>query len=309
MLALILRAAGWHPSFLIGGDLNEVGTNAACGRRRLARRRSRRERRHVPRALAGSGVGHERRTRPSRPLRRLRRSRAGVRTLRRRRFRPDRLLRGRPGGQASPRRASERAPTGSPRAPTTGSSTRSSTRVVAGSPRTAGSDSDRRSAGVKASTNAAGAVAIALELGVDVDAAVTRARRLRRCARRFQFRGELDGVTFVDDYAHLPERGRRRDRDRARGSGAGSSWCSNRTATRGRRRSGLDFADAFVGADPVVLTDVYAAGETPIPGVSGRRDPARRARPSSRVAGRLPPRPGDPGSVPMRYALRPATSC
>src|SRR5437763_6912435 len=28
MLALILRAAGWHPSFLIGGDLHEVGTNA-----------------------------------------------------------------------------------------------------------------------------------------------------------------------------------------------------------------------------------------------------------------------------------------
>ncbi len=28
MLALILRAAGWHPSFLIGGDVNEVGTNA-----------------------------------------------------------------------------------------------------------------------------------------------------------------------------------------------------------------------------------------------------------------------------------------
>jgi len=29
MLALVLRAADWHPSFLIGGDLNEVGTNAA----------------------------------------------------------------------------------------------------------------------------------------------------------------------------------------------------------------------------------------------------------------------------------------
>ena len=29
MLALILREAGWHPSFLIGGDLNEVGTNAS----------------------------------------------------------------------------------------------------------------------------------------------------------------------------------------------------------------------------------------------------------------------------------------
>src|SRR5262249_58472274 len=29
MLALIRRAAGWRPSFIIGGDLNEVGTNAA----------------------------------------------------------------------------------------------------------------------------------------------------------------------------------------------------------------------------------------------------------------------------------------
>src|SRR5262249_47958428 len=31
MLALILREAGWQPSFLIGGELNEVGTNAAYG--------------------------------------------------------------------------------------------------------------------------------------------------------------------------------------------------------------------------------------------------------------------------------------
>src|SRR5207344_1697157 len=29
MLALILRAAATHPSFIVGGDLNEVGTNAA----------------------------------------------------------------------------------------------------------------------------------------------------------------------------------------------------------------------------------------------------------------------------------------
>jgi UDP-N-acetylmuramate--alanine ligase len=38
-----------------------------------------------------------------------------------------------------------------------------------------------------------------------------------------------------------------------------------RTASIGR-----DFADAFTAADAVVLTDVYAAGETPIPGISGR---------------------------------------
>ena len=46
----ILREAGWSPSFVIGGELNEVGTNAAYGDGRVARGRSRRERRHVPRS-------------------------------------------------------------------------------------------------------------------------------------------------------------------------------------------------------------------------------------------------------------------
>ncbi len=66
---------------------------------------------------------------------------------------------------------------------------------------------------------------------------------------------------------------------------------------------GPQFADAFAGADALVLTDVYPAGETPIPGVSGRVDPARGARPAprrcrsptSRVA-------ADLVAVPTRYA-------
>ena len=69
MLALVLREAGWHPSFVIGGDLNEVGTNAVVGRRRVARRRGRRERRHVPRARPRRRGRHQRRARPPRPLR------------------------------------------------------------------------------------------------------------------------------------------------------------------------------------------------------------------------------------------------
>jgi UDP-N-acetylmuramate--alanine ligase len=76
-------------------------------------------------------------------------------------------------------------------------------------------------------------------------------------------------VTFVDDYAHIP----------------GELTAALATAATGRfdrvvavfqphrysRTATLWplFADAFVDADVVVITDVYAAGETPRPGVSG----------------------------------------
>ena len=52
--------------------------------------------------------------------------------------------------------------------------------------------------------NAAAAVAMGLELGVPFEAAATALGRFGGVARRFQFRGEAGGVTFVDDYAHLP---------------------------------------------------------------------------------------------------------
>ena len=129
-------------------------------------------------------------------------------------------------------------------------------------------------------------------------------------ARRFQYRGERDGVTFIDDYAHLPsEVGGRDRRPRARGRGGGSIVVFQphrytRTASIGR-----DFADAFTAADAVVLTDVYPAGETPIPGVSGRVDPARGARHASRAAGRVLPRAADLLGVPGAVSRARATSC
>src|SRR5581483_11263721 len=52
--------------------------------------------------------------------------------------------------------------------------------------------------------NAAGAAALALELGVPFDAVAHALRGFGGVARRFQFRGEVDGVTLIDDYAHLP---------------------------------------------------------------------------------------------------------
>jgi UDP-N-acetylmuramate--alanine ligase len=89
-------------------------------------------------------------------------------------------------------------------------------------------------------------------------------------ARRFQFRGEIDGVTLVDDYAHIPgEISSMIAAAREGGWGRVIVVFQPHRYTR-TARLWRDFADAFTGADQVVLTDVYAANETPQPGVSGR---------------------------------------
>jgi UDP-N-acetylmuramate--alanine ligase len=124
--------------------------------------------------------------------------------------------------------------------------------------------------GVCNAVNAAGAAALALEIGAPLDAVQRALRSFGGVARRFQFRGESRGVTFVDDYAHLPG-----EVAAAIATAREGAWRRvvvvfqphryTRTAALWR-----DFADAFVGADALVLTDVYPAGERPLPGVSGR---------------------------------------
>jgi len=118
--------------------------------------------------------------------------------------------------------------------------------------------------------NATGAAALALELGVGFADVQRALGGFGGVARRFQFRGERDGVTYVDDYAHLPS-----DVDAMIHAAREGGW--GRVVAvfqphRYTRTEALwrDFADSFVGADTLVLTDVYAAGEQPRPGVSGR---------------------------------------
>jgi UDP-N-acetylmuramate--alanine ligase len=124
--------------------------------------------------------------------------------------------------------------------------------------------------GVHNARNACGALAVAL--GIDVPFATAR-RALGRyggVARRFEFRGERHGVTYVDDYAHLP--GEVVATLEAAANGGWSRIVAVFQPHRYSRTATIwaDFADAFVGADRLVITEVYAAGEAPRPGVSGR---------------------------------------
>lgn len=124
--------------------------------------------------------------------------------------------------------------------------------------------------GLHNARNACGALVTALAIGVPFEAAGRALGRYGGVARRFEFRGERDGVTYVDDYAHLPGEVRAalaaaRSADFRRVVAVFQPHRYSRTASLWQ-----EFGDAFVDADVVLVTDVYGAGEAPRPGVNGR---------------------------------------
>jgi len=119
--------------------------------------------------------------------------------------------------------------------------------------------------------NALSAVAVGLELEIDIDAIKKAFAEFSGVQRRFQVKGEINGVMVVDDYGHHPTE------IKATLAAAKSGW-DKRTIVifqphRYTRTKDLmkDFATAFYQADVLILTDIYAAGESPIEGVTGER--------------------------------------
>jgi UDP-N-acetylmuramate--alanine ligase len=139
--------------------------------------------------------------------------------------------------------------------------------------------------GLHNARNAAVAAVAALAAGVAFDDAAAALARFAGVARRFEFRGVAAGVTFVDDYAHLPS-----EVEAALAAAKDGAWQRIVAVFQPHRYSrtaalSSDFGRAFAQADVVVITDVYGAGEPPIPGVSGRlvADAVRRAEPAKQV--------------------------
>ena len=136
--------------------------------------------------------------------------------------------------------------------------------------------------------NALGVLAVADFLGDPVRRRTSRRSRSSRASqRRFTVRGEVGGVTVVDDFGHHPAEVRATLAGaRAGFPAAASSPRSSRTATRARAICSSEFARAFNDADVVVICDIYAAGEKPIAGVdvgdAGQGDARRTATRTSR---------------------------
>ncbi len=126
--------------------------------------------------------------------------------------------------------------------------------------------------GVHNVRNATGAIAMAVSVGVPFAVAADALSRFGGVARRFDVRGVSHGATLVDDYAHLPNE---IAAVLAAAKGSGDGWQRVVAVFQPNRFNRMammwpDYRDAFVDADLVVLTDIYASGTTPIPGVTGK---------------------------------------
>ena len=116
--------------------------------------------------------------------------------------------------------------------------------------------------------NALAAVAVGLELDIPFASISEGIAEFTGISRRLEVRGEVEGVLFVDDYAHHPTE------IAATLETVKSMWQRRVIAVfqphRYSRTRALweRFGRSFYDADSVVVTSIYAAGEIPIPGVS-----------------------------------------
>ncbi len=139
--------------------------------------------------------------------------------------------------------------------------------------------------GLHNARNAACAAAISRLLGMPSDPIIEGLGNFGGVARRFEHRGSSGGVEFVDDYAHLPTEVRATIA--AASSGSWRRLVAVFQPHRYSRTEALwsDFGNAFEGADRIYVTDVYPAGEAPRPGVSGQLivDAVERAFPGTDI--------------------------
>jgi UDP-N-acetylmuramate--alanine ligase len=108
------------------------------------------------------------------------------------------------------------------------------------------------------------------ELGVPAERIVASLRGFGGTVRRFQLKGRRDGITVVDDYAHHPTElkatlGAAREGDWNRVMAVFQPHLYSRT-----EYLHAEFAEALLAADVAVVTDVFGARESPKPGVSGK---------------------------------------
>ncbi|WP_165078918.1 MULTISPECIES: UDP-N-acetylmuramate--L-alanine ligase [unclassified Desulfovibrio] len=119
--------------------------------------------------------------------------------------------------------------------------------------------------------NALGAIGAALAADIPFDVCAEGLAGFRGVGRRFEFKGEREGVTVVDDYGHHPaeiEATLRTAHEVFPGRRIVAAFQPHRFS-RTQAHFG-EFCKVFDLADALLLTEIYAASEKPIPGVSGQ---------------------------------------
>jgi UDP-N-acetylmuramate--alanine ligase len=117
--------------------------------------------------------------------------------------------------------------------------------------------------------NSLAAISVGLELGIPFDKIKSGIEKFTGVFRRWELKGDVDGISVYDDYAHHPTE------CKATLSGAKAGWrrrvvCIFQPHLYTRTRDFYeDFGKAFLLSDVLVVTDVYPAREEPIQGITG----------------------------------------
>jgi UDP-N-acetylmuramate--alanine ligase len=123
--------------------------------------------------------------------------------------------------------------------------------------------------GVHNINNSLAAIVVARELDIELEVIRTALKNFSGVQRRFQIKGEVGGIIIIDDYGHHPTE--------VKATLAAAAGMERRVVVvfqphRYTRTQQLleKFFTAFNQADTLVVMDIYAAGEKPIPGISGQ---------------------------------------
>jgi UDP-N-acetylmuramate--alanine ligase len=123
--------------------------------------------------------------------------------------------------------------------------------------------------GLHSISNALAAIGVGLELDLPFDWIASHLGQFRGADRRFQLKGQFDNILVIDDYGHHPAE------IQATLLAARRGWERRIVVVfqphRYSRAKALhdEFARSFQNCDVLLVTDIYPAGEAPLPGVSG----------------------------------------
>ena len=136
--------------------------------------------------------------------------------------------------------------------------------------------------------NALAALIAATHQGVDVAEAVEILGQFKGVGRRFELKGEANGITVIDDYAHHPTEIKATLAAARTRFGRRPVWAIFQPHTFSRTLTLLDdFAAAFADADHVIVVDIFASREKDEGLVSSRDIVERMAHPDARYIGPL----------------------
>lgn len=118
--------------------------------------------------------------------------------------------------------------------------------------------------------NALAAIGVSLEAGIPIATVAEALGKFGGVGRRFEKKGEKNGVLVIDDYGHHPAEIKATIAT-AKGAFPGRRLVVAFQPHRFSRTRALfgDFCTCFAGVDALLLTEIYPASESPIPGVSG----------------------------------------